>query len=87
MDTDWSADGQFELAKRKAHALLSPPGDVTPLAFSEFGTRRRRSFAVHDEVMRGLLAGYAEHKAAGGKGVLSGTSNVGPPAFLATSRR
>ncbi|CAK9785029.1 putative nicotinate phosphoribosyltransferase [Cutaneotrichosporon oleaginosum] len=76
VDVDWSAEGQFELAKAKALALLSPPAGVTPLVFSEFGTRRRRSFAVHDEVMRGLIAGAEEHAAAGGGGALSGTSNV-----------
>ncbi|KAL1412964.1 nicotinate phosphoribosyltransferase [Vanrija albida] len=77
VDTDWSTDGQYELAKQKAHALLSPPAPVKSLIFSEFGTRRRRSFAVHDLVMRGLIAGHDEWKAAGGQGgALTGTSNV-----------
>lgn len=66
-----------ELAKKKALDLLSPPDGINSIAFSEFGTRRRRSFAVHDVVMRGLAAGHEEWKAAGGKGAgLAGTSNV-----------
>lgn len=66
-----------DLAKEKALQLLSPPEGTTPIVFSEFGTRRRRSFLAHDVVMRGLIAGFEEYKAKGGKGgVLSGTSNV-----------
>lgn len=66
-----------DLAKKKALQLLNPPEGVMPIAFSEFGTRRRRSFAAHDVVMRGLIEGFNEYKAAGGQGgVLSGTSNV-----------
>ncbi|KAL7423219.1 nicotinate phosphoribosyltransferase [Cryptotrichosporon argae] len=77
VDTDWNMDGQYERAKQKAHALLSPPKPTTPLAFSEFGTRRRRSFQAHDAVMRGLVDGWKEWKAAGGTGgALTGTSNV-----------
>src|SRR5689334_9155396 len=57
--------------------MLSPPNGITPLIFSEFGTRRRRSFHVQDLVMRGLVEGYEERKATGAKGgVLAGTSNV-----------
>lgn len=66
-----------ELAKKKALDLLNPPTGVTPLTFSEFGTRRRRSFAVQDLVMRGLADGQEEWRAAGGTGPgLAGTSNV-----------
>lgn len=66
-----------ELAKKKAKELLSPPEGVNPIVFSEFGTRRRRSFAVHDTVMRGLMEGWKEWKAEGGTGgALAGTSNV-----------
>ena len=68
----------LEKAKEKALALLSPKPPTTPAAFSEFGTRRRRSFEVQDLVLRGLIEGHEEVKKQGGKhGVLTGTSNVG----------
>ncbi|WWC88797.1 nicotinate phosphoribosyltransferase [Kwoniella dendrophila CBS 6074] len=77
VDTDWNYDGQFELAKQKAIDLLSPPSPTSPLVFSEFGTRRRRSFRTQDTVVRGLVAGFEGWKAKGGKGgLLAGTSNV-----------
>ncbi|WWD18363.1 nicotinate phosphoribosyltransferase [Kwoniella shandongensis] len=77
VDTDWNLDGQLERAKQKALDLLSPPKPINPLAFSEFGTRRRRSFQTQDIIVRGLIAGHEEWKAAGGTGGgLSGTSNV-----------
>ncbi|WVQ96831.1 nicotinate phosphoribosyltransferase [Kwoniella sp. CBS 9459] len=77
VDTDWNMDGQLDLAKRKAFDLLSPPSPTSPLIFSEFGTRRRRSFQTQDTVIRGLVAGFKEWKQAGGDGgLLAGTSNV-----------
>ncbi|OWZ47494.1 nicotinate phosphoribosyltransferase [Cryptococcus neoformans] len=77
VDTDWDYDGQFERAKKKALDLLNPPAPTTSLSFSEFGTRRRRSFKAQDIVLRGLIAGYEEYKSKGGnQGILSGTSNV-----------
>ncbi|WWC70640.1 nicotinate phosphoribosyltransferase [Kwoniella pini CBS 10737] len=77
VDTDWNDDSQFELAKQKALDVFSPPSPTTPLIFSEFGTRRRRSFKTQDTVIRGLIAGFQEYKANGGKGgLLAGTSNV-----------
>ncbi|WVR06246.1 nicotinate phosphoribosyltransferase [Kwoniella sp. DSM 27419] len=77
VDTDWNLEGQIELAKSKALDLLSPPSPTSSLVFSEFGTRRRRSFQVQDLVMQGLIAGQKEWKAKGGQGVgLAGTSNV-----------
>jgi nicotinic acid phosphoribosyltransferase len=73
----------IEKAKAKAIALLSPEAPTTPAAFSEFGTRRRRSFQVQDLVLRGLIEGHEELKAKGGKhGVLTGTSNVCRPYSL-----
>ena len=66
-----------EKAKGKSLALLSPPSPIHPLLYSEFGTRRRRSFQAQDLVMRGLIEGHEEWKARGGEiGGLSGTSNV-----------
>ncbi|KAK8858476.1 nicotinate phosphoribosyltransferase [Kwoniella newhampshirensis] len=77
VDTDWNLDGQLERAKQKAFDLLSPPKPTSSILFSEFGTRRRRSFQTQDIIMRGLIAGHEEWKAAGGTGGgLSGTSNV-----------
>ncbi|ODN80853.1 nicotinate phosphoribosyltransferase [Cryptococcus amylolentus CBS 6039] len=77
VDTDWSYDGQLESAKSKALQLLNPPAPTTPLVFSEFGTRRRRSFQAQDIVIKGLLSGFEEYKSQGGKGgAVSGTSNV-----------
>ncbi|ORY31433.1 putative nicotinate phosphoribosyltransferase [Naematelia encephala] len=77
VDTDWNLDGQVEQARRKAELLLSPPKSITPIIFSEFGTRRRRSFHAMNLVMQGLVEGYEEYKRKGGKsGVFSGTSNV-----------
>lgn len=67
----------IELAKKKALDLLNPPAPTTSLSFSEFGTRRRRSFKAQDIIMRGLIAGHEEYKSKGGsQGILSGTSNV-----------
>nr|ODN86950.1 nicotinate phosphoribosyltransferase [Cryptococcus depauperatus CBS 7841] len=77
VDTDWDYEGQLESAKQKALSLLNPPAPITPLNFSEFGTRRRRSFLAHDIILRGLLVGYDEYMAKGErKGVFVGTSNV-----------
>ncbi|WVQ73917.1 nicotinate phosphoribosyltransferase [Cryptococcus sp. DSM 104548] len=77
VDTDWNLDGQLGLAKAKALQLLNPPAPTTPLIFSEFGTRRRRSFFAQDIVIKGLLSGLEEYKAQGGTGgAVSGTSNV-----------
>lgn len=67
----------IERAKKKALDLLNPSAPTTSLSFSEFGTRRRRSFKAQDIVLRGLIAGYEEYKSKGGnQGILSGTSNV-----------
>lgn len=62
-----------EIANAKAQQLISHN-----IAFSEFGTRRRRSYAVHDLVMQGLIRGDQQVKvdACAGTGRLAGTSNV-----------
>ena len=46
MDTDWSMNGQVELATEKARRL-SEAGCI----FTDFGARRRRSFATQDMVV------------------------------------
>ena len=75
-----------ELAKQKALALLTE--SAGNILFSEFGTRRRRSYRIHEAVIKGLIKGdneWAKTEAGkrilaenGGKksGGLAGTSNV-----------
>jgi nicotinate phosphoribosyltransferase len=43
VDTDWSHDGQVELARQKGIELLEHG-----CTFSEFGTRRRRDLQTQD---------------------------------------
>ncbi|CAD6574697.1 MAG: nicotinate phosphoribosyltransferase, partial [Tremellales sp. Tagirdzhanova-0007] len=77
VDTDWDLNDVVDQARLKALALLSPPSPIQPLLFTELGTRRRRSFRVHDLVVQGLVKGSDEWKASNGKvGGLGGTSNV-----------
>ncbi|KAJ7352578.1 nicotinate phosphoribosyltransferase, partial [Mycena albidolilacea] len=66
--TDWSYDGQQALAYEKGRTLLQ-----ADCIFSEFGTRRRRSFAAQDIVVESLVRAS---KDVDSKGRLSGTSNV-----------
>ncbi|KAE8266758.1 hypothetical protein A4X09_0g5589 [Tilletia walkeri] len=75
VDTLWDMTAQFTLAAEKAYRLVS-----AGCVFSDFGTRRRRSFAAHHTVVRGLIAGCARARqdssssSSGGK--MLGTSNV-----------
>jgi nicotinate phosphoribosyltransferase len=71
MDTDWSYDGQEELAFGKGMKLLES-GCIT----SEFGTRRRRDYHTQALVFRGLVNASKEAERRGFPGRLSGTSNV-----------
>jgi nicotinate phosphoribosyltransferase len=57
-----------ELAYEKATRLLE-----AGCAFSDFGTRRRRSYHIQDVVVEQLLRAQKDHP---GKGRLSVTSNV-----------
>ncbi|KAI5988892.1 Quinolinate phosphoribosyl transferase [Pisolithus marmoratus] len=66
--TDWSYSGQREMAQRKAEALLQ--ADCT---FSEFGTRRRRSYHTQDLVISSILKAAAKFA---GVGKVAGTSNM-----------
>lgn len=55
-------------------------------AFSEFGTRRRRSYEVHDLVLKGILRARNEWQAGGnGKGKVMGTSNVRAASYCRVS--
>lgn len=68
VDKDWSYDGQAELAYEKGAKLLE-----AGCVFSEFGTRRRRSYHVQDVVLDQLIRAEKDHP---GMGKLSATSNV-----------
>ncbi|KAJ4479922.1 nicotinate phosphoribosyltransferase [Lentinula aciculospora] len=68
VDNDWSNDGQEDLAYQKGKALLE-----AGCVFSEFGTRRRRSFHTQDFVVRALLKAVQDIP---NSGKLTGTSNV-----------
>ncbi|KAH8104662.1 nicotinate phosphoribosyltransferase [Cristinia sonorae] len=68
-DKDWSYDGQEEKAYDKAIKLLE-----SGCTFSEFGTRRRRSYKIQDLVVETLLKAAKDHPDL--KGSVSGTSNV-----------
>ncbi|KAI0297289.1 nicotinate phosphoribosyltransferase [Multifurca ochricompacta] len=65
---DWTDVAQAELAYGKGVKLLE-----AGCTFSEFGTRRRRSYHTQDVVVAGLVRAQEDHP---GKGKLVGTSNV-----------
>ena len=103
VDKDWTYDGQAgmdrlrrsvcrmtdrkrtrlpELAYEKGAKLLE-----AGCVFSEFGTRRRRSYEAQDIVLDQLIRAEKDHP---GTGKLSATSNVSPapvPAFLGVTFR
>ncbi|PKI85878.1 Npt1p [Malassezia vespertilionis] len=69
--TDWTLQGQCEMAMEKARTLLR-----NGVAFSEFGTRRRRSLQTHVDVLEGLVHAAAQVQRQPGTGRLLGTSNM-----------
>ncbi|KAI0350058.1 nicotinate phosphoribosyltransferase [Trametes cingulata] len=69
VDTDWNYDGQEEQAYEKAKALLK-----AGCTFSEFGTRRRRSYYTQDLVMKAILRAQGDSPDSTGR--VSGTSNM-----------
>lgn len=72
VDTDWTYAGQVEQAKAKGLRLLEH-GCV----FSEFGSRRRRSYHAHELVLRGLCEARRDAEAhPAWTGRFTGTSNV-----------
>lgn len=70
VDKDWTYEGQLEKAAHKATSLFAHN-----CHFSEFGTRRRRSFKTQDIVIQGLVKAATTED---GKlnPLLLGTSNV-----------
>ncbi|KAI5803936.1 Quinolinate phosphoribosyl transferase [Geopyxis carbonaria] len=68
-NTDWNYDGQEEKAFNKGVQLIE-----NGCLFSEFGTRRRRSYHTQELVLKGLVRAQEAHK--GSSGRLTGTSNV-----------
>ncbi|KAI0324326.1 nicotinate phosphoribosyltransferase [Cubamyces sp. BRFM 1775] len=69
VDTDWSYEGQEEQAYEKAKTLLG-----AGCTFSEFGTRRRRSYHTQDVIMKAILRAQSDVPNAPGK--VTGTSNM-----------
>ncbi|KAI0714393.1 nicotinate phosphoribosyltransferase [Cerioporus squamosus] len=67
-DTDWDYEGQEEAAYEKAETLLK-----AGCVFSEFGTRRRRSYRTQRLVMDAILKAAKDHPGSGG---VNGTSNM-----------
>ncbi|GLB40615.1 putative nicotinate phosphoribosyltransferase [Lyophyllum shimeji] len=68
VNTDWTYDGQEEAAYDKCRRLIEGG-----CAFSDFGSRRRRSYIAHDLVIKGLVRASREVH---GPGRLTGTSNA-----------
>jgi len=68
VDTDWNYVGQEDHAFQKAKTILE-----AGCIFSEFGTRRRRSYATQDIVMQGLIRASFQFTIGG---TFNGTSNV-----------
>lgn len=71
VETDWDYEGQLELAKHKGTVLLNHG-----CKFSEFGTRRRRSFKNQDIVMQGLVESARVRESTELNPSFLGTSNV-----------
>lgn len=69
---DGTDDACREIAYKKTKAMLD-----AGCVFSEFGTRRRRSFKTHDIVVGAAARAAQDYEKEGGKkGKLVGTSNV-----------
>lgn len=68
VDTDWDYVGQEDRAFRKGATILQ-----AGCIFSDFGTRRRRSYTAQDTVIQGLMRASTQIPTSGSFG---GTSNV-----------
>jgi nicotinate phosphoribosyltransferase len=71
VDKTWMYEDQEGRAYQKGKQLLE-----MGCTFSEFGTRRRRSYKVQDDVMAGLIRADKEESSHACGGRLLGTSNV-----------
>lgn len=75
VDQQWSLRGQRALARQKGSTLVK-----AGIRFSEFGTRRRRSYEAQRLVVQGLIQGEKDAVAAvrgsASPGKMMGTSNV-----------
>ncbi|KAF8753533.1 Nicotinate phosphoribosyltransferase [Rhizoctonia solani] len=71
VDRGWTYEGQEELAYQKAKQLIK-----AGISFSDFGTRRRRSYHGQDLVLQGLIRGNKEFSGQEARGRLSSTSNI-----------
>lgn len=65
VEKDWDMTGQYEQAKKKAEDLIA-----NECPFSEFGSRRRRSFRTHQVIIEALIDGAKNSP------LFVGTSNV-----------
>ena len=70
VDIDWTYDGQLEQAKEKAQEMFKHG-----LMFSEFGSRRRRSYHTQDLIMKGIMEAVKENPEKNSK-LFLGSSNV-----------
>ncbi|KAJ1307892.1 hypothetical protein OPQ81_001971 [Rhizoctonia solani] len=70
VDRVWTYEGQEELAYQKAKHLIQ-----AGVSFSDFGTRRRRSYHGQDIVLQGLIRANKEFSRQGAQGRLASTSN------------
>lgn len=71
VETDWDYEGQLDLAKHKGSSLLKHE-----CKFSEFGTRRRRSFKSQEIVIQGLIESAKLPNSDKLNPLFLGTSNV-----------
>ncbi|ODV59332.1 nicotinate phosphoribosyltransferase [Ascoidea rubescens DSM 1968] len=71
VETEWNFDGQYELAKEKCKKLVDHG-----CAFSEFGTRRRRSTHSQQIVLQSIVDYFQHEVPELKKHLLLGTSNV-----------
>ncbi|KAB5594008.1 Nicotinate phosphoribosyltransferase [Ceratobasidium theobromae] len=66
VDNHWTYEGQEELAYQKAKRLIQ-----AGVSFSDFGTRRRRSYRGQDLVLKGLIRAHKEFSEEGARGRLT----------------